>query len=68
MKWLGLAVGIFTFLLLRVFFRIYQLKKMGREFKFYKINWFWFWAMFMAYYTIAVVVVLFYRLLVWSLS
>lgn len=58
MQWLALAVGIFTILLLRLFCRIYHLKVRGGKFKFYKVNWFWFWAMFIAFYSIAVVVIL----------
>lgn len=58
MKYLVLAVGILTILLLRLFIRVYQLKVRGGEFKFYKINWFWFWAIFIAFYSISVVVIL----------
>lgn len=63
MKYLVLAVGILTILLLRLFIRVYQLKVRGGEFKFYKINWFWFWAIFIAFYSISVAVILIFGLI-----
>jgi hypothetical protein len=68
MVWILIAAGILSTLLLRLFLRLYQLKRGGKVFKFYRINWFWFWAMFIAYYATAAGIVLLYKLLVWILG
>jgi len=60
-----MAIGLLVILSLRVMFRLYKLKKLGYG---YRINWFWFWSVFVAFYAILAVIVLLHRFIAWCLG
>lgn len=60
-----MALGLLVILSLRVMFRLYKLKKLGYD---HKINWFWFWTVFIAFYAKLAVIVLLYRFIAWCLG